>query len=304
MRLKNRFLLLLLLGGLTTFNGCAKPTPIHPAAGPRIVSTDPAATQILLQIGAGKTIVGVSPWDKPLLPHAMRKLPVVGGYLNLDEELVLHLAPTALILQQAPQRISPGILSMARQNGIRIVNIRINTFQELYATASTLGQISGCRKQAAEKIRSVKKQLAQLAESRPQNAPRVVDMISTEPIRVVGADNFIDQEITLAGGINAAERCGTGFPSITRETLVQLHPQILLISQPGQTPAISRNDPRLSPWSTLPISAAKNKRVYLITWRQAQMLTLQVPEIINRLRDLIFQKSRRTIRVITPGAAK
>ena len=280
----NIILGLILVGMLPALAGCAKTVANKPRSGPRIVSTDPSATQILLQIGAAKTIVGVSPWDKPLLPLSLRHVPVVGGYVHLDEELVVQLAPTALILQQSPQRIAPGIISMAKQNGIRIVNIRINTFRQLFATTRILGSISGCQKQAAAAITKLKSELNILAHSRPQKPPRVVYIISTEPIMVVGADNFMDQEITLAGGINVAERCGDGFPTITRETLVRLNPQVLLISKPGEPVASGPQDPRLLPWLKLPIAAASHKRVDLITWPRAQMLTLHVYHLICRLR--------------------
>jgi len=288
----NIFRVLLLISVPLALAGCAKTAVIKHGGGPRIVSTDPSATQILLQIGAAKAIVGVSPWDKPLLPKSMRHLPVVGGYLHLDEELVVQLAPTALILQQAPQRIEPGILAMARQNGIRIVNIRINTFHQLFAAVGTLGGISGCQKQASAAIHTLKSELKILAGHRPKNPPRVVYIISTRPIRVVGAANFMDQEITLAGGNNVAERCGDGFPTITRGTLVRLNPQILLISKPGQPAASGPDDPRLRPWLALPIAAASGQRVDLITWPQAQMLTLHVGRLINRLRKLIDAPAR------------
>ncbi len=283
-----RWLMLgLLLSQLGIVTGCRNRPSATTVVGPRIVSTDPSATQILVEIGAGRAIVGVSPWDKPLLPESMRNLPVVGGYLHLDEELVIRLAPTDLILQQAPERISPGIMEMARKNGIHIVNIHINTFHQLYATATELGRISGCSREAAVKIQMLKKQVAALARSRPQKPVRVVYIISTRPIRVVGADNFMDEEITLAGGVNVAERCGGGFPAITRETLVQLAPQVLLISEPGQPIASGGDDPRLASWLTLPIAAAKSRRIDLITWKRAQMLTLRVGHVIDRLRKLL-----------------
>ncbi len=288
----NIFRVLLLISLPLALAGCAKTAVIKHHGGPRIVSTDPSATQILLQIGAGKTIVGVSPWDKPLLPKSMRSLPVVGGYLHLDEELVVRLAPTALILQQAPERVEPGVRAMARQNGIRIVNIKINTFHQLFTAVRTLGGISGCQKPAAAAIHALKAELKILANRRPKNPPRVVYIISTRPIRVVGADNFMDQEITLAGGNNVAELCGHGFPTITRGTLVRLNPQILLISKPGQPAASGPEDPRLKPWLALPMSAARAKRVDLITWPQAQMLTLHVTGLIRRLRKLIYPAAR------------
>ncbi len=288
----NIFRILLLISLPMALAGCAKTSVIKHRSGPRIVSTDPSATQILLQIGAAKTIVGVSPWDKPLLPKSLRNLPVVGGYLHLDEELVVQLAPTALILQQAPQRVEPGILAMARQNGIRIVNIKINTFHQLFTAVRTLGGISGCQKRAATAVQVLKSELKILAGDRPKNTPRVVYIISTRPIRVVGADNFMDQEITLAGGNNVAQRCGNGFPTITRGTLVRLNPQILLISKPGQPTVAGPADPRLTQWLALPIAAARARHVHLITWPQAQMLTLHVGRLIGRLRKLIHPPAR------------
>lgn len=291
MRLKNFLALILFLSGATVLAGCRRHPPAARFTGPRIVSTVPAATQILLQLGAARAIVGVSPWDKPLLPQSMRNLPVVGDYLHLDEELVVQLAPTALILQESAQRISPGILALARQHGIRIVNIDLDTLRRFYMTTALLGKISGCQKQAKLKIQALKKQLALLAGTRPTNAPRVVYMISTNPIRVVGADNFMDEELTLAGGANVAERCGMGYPAITRETLVKLNPQVLLMAKPGQPAATGPADPRIAPWLDLPIVAAQSKHVDLITWRTAQMLTLDVGRIIQRLRQVITAPS-------------
>ncbi len=294
MRLKHFLALVLFLGGAAVLASCSRREPVARSTGPRIVSTDPAATQILLQLGAAHEIVGVSPWDQPLLPQSMRNLPVVGDYLHLDEELVVRLAPTALILQESAPRISPGILAMARQHGIRIVNINLNTLRRFYVTTALLGKISGCQKQAHLKIQALKKQLARLAKTRPINEPRVVYIISTNPIRVVGADNFMDEELTLAGGVNVAERCGMGYPAITRETLVRLNPQVVLIAKPGQPTATSPTDPRLAPWLALPIAAAVSKHIDLITWQKAQMLTLDVGRIIQRLRQIITAPSTDT----------
>ncbi len=287
MQIKSVFWMLGWLCGLTLLGGCARHSSAGHKTGPRVVSTVPAATQILLQIGAAKTIVGVSPWDKPLLPQSMRNLPVVGNYLHLDEELVLQLAPTALLLQESPDRIPGGIVAMARNNGIHIVNVHLTTFHQLYRTTMVLGKISGFEKRAGIKIQALKAQLERLAAGRPQKPPRVVYIIAVNPVRVVGADNFMDEEVTLAGGVNVAQRCGEGFPVITRETLVQLDPQVLLIAAPGQPAVTGPGDPRVASWFTLPIAAAYSRHIDLITWRRAQMLTLQVGSIIKRLRKII-----------------
>src|SRR5262249_34860656 len=80
-------------------SGCDKPaTPVAAApatgpgatvqagGGPRIVSKVPAATLNLVLIGGDKHLVGVSSFDKLVLPKDEQDLPVVGDYEQTNYE--------------------------------------------------------------------------------------------------------------------------------------------------------------------------------------------------------------------------
>ena len=242
----------------------------------RIASTVPAATQILLEIGAGRDLVGVSSFDRPLLPARMQSLPVVGNYLHLDYETLLNVKPTVLVVQMAPIRLPISLTHFARQNRIALVNVQLNTLQQLYSTVKQLGVVTGLAGRAATVITQCKARLKAIGLKYSRSLhPRVVFLIGANPLRAAGRHTFLNQLIRVAGGNNVGEKLGAGYPSLTRETLVDLKPQVLLIGLPGEPAASGWNDPRLEPWLALPIPAAKKRRVYLVTGLRSQMPTME-----------------------------
>ena len=277
-----------LLAGILTLlilsAGCRKKTTLplrHAPAGRaqpvRIACTVPAATQILVQLGAARDLVGVSSFDRPLLPPPLQSLPIVGNYLHLDYETLLNLQPTVLVVQMAPTRLPLSLTHFARRNRIALVNVRLNTLHQLYASARLLGSVTGMTARAARMIADAQARLADIHRRYALGShPRVVFLISTQPLMAVGKKTFLDQLIRVAGGNNVGEKLGSGYPALTRETLVDLKPQILLIGLPGEPAATGSADPRIAPWLALPVPAAQNHQVYLVTGGRSQMPTLQL----------------------------
>ena len=286
---------LLVMAGMLLCAGCRRSE--SPAADnlPRIISTVPAATQILVQIGAGYTLVGVSSYDPPLLKPPLNALPVVGDYLNLDYELLLALHPTALIIQMAPPRVPAELISFTQAHQIDLVNLQLTTLDQIYQSTQILGKISGREPQAARAIAALKSHLAQISAHYAHAwRPRVVYLEDVEPVRIVGSENFMDALIKLAGGENVGALAGVNSPVIDRETLVNLAPDVLLIAAPGQEPSVGPNDPRLSAWNQLPIPAAEFGRIYLVRWSDAEMPTLNVDTQVQSLARLIHLKAPKS----------
>lgn len=275
------FLLLLLAPAACRHSQRAAAVP----AGPRIVSTVPAATQILLQIGGGSTLVGVSRFDKPLLPPIYQSLPVVGDYFNLDDELLLNLQPTVLIIQKSPLRLA-GLPDMARQNHIRLVNVSFNRIRTMEKTVLLLGKLAHRTAAARQAVATLQHQLGRYAAELPPraNRPRVVYLVGTAPMRAVGSDNFIDSVIHLAGGINIGTQLGSGFPVLTHETLLNLKPQIILWAMPGAPVAKGSADPRIAEFLHSAAFASPLPRVFLLTDRLCEMPTLKITDEIKQLR--------------------
>ncbi|HMD53556.1 MAG TPA: ABC transporter substrate-binding protein [Phycisphaerae bacterium] len=268
--------------------GCRRPPSVTADNLPRIISTVPAATQILIQIGGAYTLVGVSSYDPPLLKPPLNSLPVVGDYMNLDYELLLVLHPTALIIQMAPSRVPSELTEFTQEHQIHLVNLPLTTLDQMYQSARVLGQISGREKQAAGAVTALEAHLAQIsAHYATAWHPRVIYIEDAQPLRIVGSENFMDAMITLAGGQNVGTLAGVNSPVIDRETLVDLAPDVLLIAAPGQKASTGPDDPRISAWSDLSLPAAEYHRIYLMRSPGAEMPTLNIDAQVQSLAKMI-----------------
>ncbi len=243
---------------------------------------------MLLQIGAANDLKGVSTFDAPLLPKSLRRLPVVGDYEHIDYETLTALKPTVIIIQIAPLRVPPALSSFAAAHHAQLLNVSLSSLADIVRESRLLGRITGRQTQAAAAIARMQRQLSQLAAQRPAKPLRVVYLISREPMLAVGAHNFQDQIIRAAGGINIGARLGSGYPTLNRETLVQLKPQVLVIDAPGSLASQGAGDPRLASFFSLPTPAAKTGRIYLLTNMKYDLPTLAVGSTALRLHKLFY----------------
>ncbi len=258
------------------------------AQGVRIVSTVPAATEILLQIGAGSTLVGVSRFDKPLLPPAYKGLPVVGDYLHLNDEQLLELHPSVLIMQISPLRMNDGLSSLARRNHIALVNVHLSTLGEIKQTALALGKIAHRVVAAKAAVAALNKRLAGFANDIPPpgKRPRVLYLVGTRPMRAVGAGNFLNRVMALAGGINVGAKLGHGFPVLTHETLLDLKPSIILLAKPGEPPQCVGVDSRIAAFAEGAQLPPLSGHIFLITNPLCEMPTLDIGDEVAELQRI------------------
>ncbi len=306
--------ILLVVFSALLLSACAKsePTTTEPTTttapatlptGPRIVSTVPAATYNLTLIHAADTLVGISKYDQPFLPDDKQNLPIVGDYLNMNYETLIALHPTAIIVQYAPARIPDRLKELATQYHFDIVNIKLDTTKDIWGTVETLGKTSNHEADATKAIADAREQLALLdtaMKNRPH--PKVLYIVEHSPIAVAGAGSFLDEMVTLAGGNNVGQQISGIYPAISKETLVTLAPDILLISAPSQSPQTA-DDPRLDEWKKLPIPAAWNNHIFLVTDGNAMVASVNLPNQVNDLAKLIQQAVPSTPSAPTPPTA-
>ena len=270
--------------GLTVLSGChAKPR--HAISNsksshqrPRIVSTVPAATQILLQLRAGRALVAVSTYDKPLLTGRWRNLPVIGNYLRLNTELMTELHPSSLILQIDPALIPADIHSICHRLDCRVIDIKLNSVADLEHTTLRLGAAAGCTVRARQAVGKLAREIRSITQQ-TANAPivPVIYCLSTNPLRIVGGENFMDDELRLAGGKNVGRRLGNGFPKITHAELLRLNAKKILVWHPESVFHHAYK------W----LLRRYGSRLCRIAWPDADLLTLSVVHKIRRIDVLI-----------------
>jgi iron complex transport system substrate-binding protein len=258
------------------------------AGGARIISTVPAATLNLVLIGAADTLVGVTKYDQENLPDKQKKLPPVGDYQTMNYEALVQLRPTALVLQTAEHRIEPRLRDMAERYHFALVNIKLDTVADMFATVERLGKVSGHEAEAQRKIEQAKAELAEIAKAvGPRKKPRVLYVVGSNPLYIVGGHTFLDEMITAAGGENVGAKVGDLWPTIGQEALVQLSPEVILVGSPGEA-GLAVGDPRTEPYRRLPVPAARSGRVFIVNDFNGQQASVEIGRQVRALAQLIY----------------
>jgi iron complex transport system substrate-binding protein len=258
-------------------------------ATPRIVSTVPAATLNLVLIGGDRYLVGVSTYDRLFLPADKQNLPVVGDYENLNFEELVKLQPTVLIVQQADDRISSRLKDFVATRHIELVNLRFDRVADIWTSARALGKAAHCEAETELAITRARRDLDDVAvDYKNAEHPTVLYIMDPALNLACGTHTFVDEMITLAGGKTAP--VGDGFPTVGRETMVKLAPDVLLIGAPDSVEETT-NDPRLTPWMSLPVPATRSKRVFLVTDGNSQMPSLNIGKNVRALAELIHRNA-------------
>ena len=225
----------------------------------------PAATDLIVAMGEGDRLVGVSTYDTD---PAVAGLPRVGDYLTVDWERLAELKPAVMVVQFAPDRAPPGLLDRAAAMGATVVNVRIDRLDDVYATLATLGDAMGTATPAratADRIRARLRAVeAQVAGRPPVRTFLAFDADLTQS---AGPGTFLDDVLTIAGGANALPADAPAYPTVDRERLVALAPEAVVALLPGATPrVVGRAKGALRQTPDLPAVRAGRTQVLTDDW--------------------------------------
>ncbi len=165
----------------------------------RVVSLVPAVTEILLRIGAGPTVVGIT-WHSLLPPECAAKT-IVGGFLSPDPKIIHGLRPDLIfytgLQKEIPERF--------KDSGVILVEIAPLNIEQAFSLTARLGRIFACREKARRIIAEEKKKLAVIALKTAQIPPgqrqRVMRIMGRDRLMAPGDDSFQNDFIRAAGAI-------------------------------------------------------------------------------------------------------
>ena len=284
-----RIPLSLAVATLVVLASCSKQPPAAPArTGPRIISSVPAATMIIVQLGAIDTLVGVSKYDLPLLPPDKQSLPAVGDYESMNKELLLRLNPTAVLVYASPEKLDRSLTDLAAERHIALLNLKFDRLADLWESAAVLGKLVGRQSEAEIKIAAARAAITLVQEkAAPLDKPRVLYTVSmTNGIMIAGGGTFIDELIASAGGINVGAEVGKNYPEINREFCLRLKPDVVFLGVPGEPPQ-QTDDPRVERWLNMAIPAAKTRRVHVLSDPNSQLATLTIGQTVRDMAQLL-----------------
>jgi len=230
---------------------------------PTLASLSPAATDLLVGMGARDHLLAVSNFDADR--DETRGLARVGDYRTQDWEKLSALRPKKMIIQMRPDRLPPGLGDRAHELGIELVNLTIDGLDDVFKAIPQLGQAAGEQEKAAARLGQLRKQF-ETVRRRVENAPKVKTLIvvNDDGRSVAGPGTFLDDILKAAGGDNAAAPLGIQWPTVDREKILELSPQVVIHLLPKASPQVVREAEKF--WASLPqLSAVKDKRVHVLT---------------------------------------
>ena len=190
-----------------------------------IVSLAPSLTEMLFFIGAGESVAGVTSYCD--FPPEARTRQVVGDLVTPDIERILSLRPDLVLIsvegnaQRSFQRLE--------QLGMRMFVSNPRDLAGVYKSLADIAALTGHARRAAALIDSLRGEERRLREHAPARSPSVLMLLSLQPLMAAGRSTFIDEVITLAGGRNAAAALEGNYPTLNRETLLRMDPDLILL---------------------------------------------------------------------------
>jgi iron complex transport system substrate-binding protein len=232
------------------------------AKSPRVASLVPGATDLILSMGAADHLVAVSNWDTDRPEIA--QLPRVGDYQTTDWEKLTALKPEVMIFFGAPDRLPAGFRERTDALGIRLVNVSMDRLEEIFTTIDRLGDVLNEPDKSSQLKQRMRTQLDAVAQRVAGKKP-VPTLLARdeEGYALIGGDTFIDDLLTLAGGRNVAADIGSRYPSVDRERVQELSPQVIIQLMPDATPQVIERARQT--WAKLDVPAVKTGRVHILT---------------------------------------
>ncbi len=252
-----------------------------PAPAGRVVALIPAATEIVIRLGAGDRLVARTDYDQE---PELRHLPSVGGGLTPSLEWLVARRPDLVVAW--PDERARDVVSRLDAAGIAVYAARMETLEDIRRTARDLGTLLGLRPRADTLVVGMDALLDSVGRSvAGREHPRVLYLESRDPPLVVGSGTYLNELIGIAGGENVFSDATTPWPHVSLEEIVRRRPEVLLLPVTDTAAADTAWLRRAPVWRELP--AVRNGRVHPLDENTFSRPGLGVGRLAVRLAELL-----------------
>jgi iron complex transport system substrate-binding protein len=247
----------------------------------RIISLAPNVTEMLFALGLQDCIVGVT--DYCDWPPEAKGIECVGGLGAPNIEKLLTIAPDLVIATDFENKHMRGLI---RSAGVQLLELEINTIEEVFESLVEIGQLCRCQERAARLVAELRSRLQQITDTIKEKSlsgrPRVFVEIWHDPVTTAGAKSFIDDVIRLAGGVNVAHEISSPYVYINPEKVIEWDPDVILTSYMISADDTAGPIEKRIGWSE--ISAVKQGRI--ISDIPAEFILRPGPRIVEGIKIL------------------
>jgi iron complex transport system substrate-binding protein len=229
-----------------------------PADPQRVVALAPSITEIVYALGRQDRLKGVSRFSD--FPAAVEKLPKVGSYIQLDVERIVALSPDLCIGIKDGNPLA--VVEQLDSLGIPVFAVNAVDMATTMRSIQAIGKVLNAGPRAGEIVADMHRRIRYVADTakKTDRKPRVFVQIGVSPIVSVGDGTFINELITLAGGVNVAAGPNP-YPRFSVEQVIALAPDVLVISSMARATVFEQVKAGWMQWPAIP--AVANQAVFI-----------------------------------------
>ncbi|MCX5877135.1 MAG: helical backbone metal receptor [Deltaproteobacteria bacterium] len=220
----------------------------------RVVSLVPAATEMLVAVGAGDALIGVTSHD--ILPVSQGKKEVVGGFALPSLERIEALHPDLILVSNLHGKVKKRF-----QDQCAVVElVPVHSVEQALERLNDLGTLLGRGKEANALAAGIREELA-LIRAKVEPIPtgkrqRVMRLMGQTPLMTPGDDSFQNDFIRIAGGIPPHFGKNGEAIVVSPAEIIRFNPQVIYVCGDSAAEAVLAN-PALQK-----VDAVKHKRVF------------------------------------------
>lgn len=190
---------------------------------PRVITSSPAMTELVFQLGHGNNLVAVSNFSN--YPDEARDLPRIGMLFSPNIEAILRFSPDLILIDgnTTPDSISAPLKKM----GITLKEITITTVEDLFSRAADIA-FEIFKDTDSPTLLEMKHFYAQKIQNHPKKSFSYLITAWNSPITLVGHSTFLSDLLKQYGGQNISpSQLKAPYPQVSFEWLIKHPPDVL-----------------------------------------------------------------------------
>ena len=242
----------------------------------RIISLAPSNTEILYALGAQDRLVAVTRYCD--FPEEANKKPRIGGWLDINDELVKSYNPDLILTSTFVQN---KITSRYKKSKMNIVALMPTTLKGVFDSIAEIGKLVDKEREANKLVNSMKNKFYEIENKIKQQSikkslnnnsiknknikiknykPRVYIEEWHKPPTVSG--NWVPTLVKMAGGDYSLIKAGVHSKEVTTSQIQKYNPEIIIISICGMADKAPKEwVTKRDGWENL--SAVQNNKVFV-----------------------------------------
>jgi iron complex transport system substrate-binding protein len=242
----------------------------------RVVSLAPSLSEIVCAVGKKELLKGVTRFSD--YPAYVKQLPKVGSYIRLDLERILRLKPD-LCLSVKDGNPKETILRL-ESLGIPVYVLNPHDLESVTGAIDEVGSLLGAEKEARKLTAAMLKRIERVraCTKAAKVKPRVFLQIGVSPIVSAGKGSFLNELLELSGAVNVAAAGFSAYPRYSREQVLDLNPDILIITSMARGRSFGEVKKEWESWPGF--AASLKKQVYIL---DSDLLDRPTPRMVDGL---------------------